>query len=161
MADAKDYIGKRGESIVVERLMDFCGRPLPFFDPHPLGEKCGIFDFLVELVTNDKTPPYFLVSAKATKKGTTKKSLGLKVGVKGKDVQAMVRCPVPAYLIGVDEPAAEAYIVSMHGNIKGAISSIATTHSLKNAATLTDLWTEVRSYWKTLDHKAKYSKFQM
>ncbi|HLN32220.1 MAG TPA: hypothetical protein VK395_31115 [Gemmataceae bacterium] len=160
MADAKDYIGKRGEFVIGEKLIDFCGRPLPFFDPHPLGEKCGIFDFLVELVTNDKTPPYFLVSAKATKKGMTKKSLELKVGVKARNVQAMVRCPVPAYLIGVDEPAAEAYIVSMHGNLKGAISSIPTTYPL-DAATLTDLWTEVRSYWKTLDHKLKNSKFQM
>ncbi len=160
MADAKDYIGKRGEFIIGEKLIDFCGRPLPFFDPHTLGEKCGIFDFLVELVTNDKTPPYFLVSAKATKNGLAKNSLELKVGVKAKDVQAMVRCPVPAYLIGVDEPAAEAYIVSMHGNLKGAISSIPTTYRL-DPATLAALWTEVRSYWKTLDHKLKDSKFQM
>ncbi|HUY87603.1 MAG TPA: hypothetical protein VMV10_02600 [Pirellulales bacterium] len=160
MADAKDYIGKRGEFIVAEKLTDFCGRPLPFFDPHPLGEKCGVFDFLVELVTNDKTPPYFLVSAKATRKGRTKKSLDLKVGVKAKDVQAMVRCPVPAYLIGVDEPAGEAYIVSMHGNVKGPISSIPTAHPV-NTETLAILWAEVRSYWKTLNYRSKNSKFQM
>jgi hypothetical protein len=60
----------------------------------------------------------------------------------------------------VDEPAAEAYIVSMHGNLKGAISSIPTTYPL-NAETLAGLWTEVRSYWKTLNHKKKNSKFQM
>lgn len=142
MADAKDYIGKRGEFVIGEKLIDFCGRPLPFFDPHRLPEKFPIFDFLVQLVTSDKTPPYFLVSAKATKKGVTKNSLRLKVGVKAKDVEAMVHCPVPAYLIGVDEPAAEAYIVSMHGNLKGAISSIPTTYPL-NATTLADLWTEV------------------
>lgn len=160
MADAKDYIGKRGEFIIAEKLIDFCGRPLPYFDPHPLGEKCGIFDFLVELVTKDKTPPYFLVSAKATKKGKTKKLLDLKVGLKAKDVQAMVRCPVPAYLIGVDEPAGEAYIVSMHGNLKGPISSMPTKHAL-NSATLAILWTEVGSYWKTLDHTLKNSVFEM
>jgi len=67
---------------------------------------------------------------------------------------------VPAYLIGVDEPAAQAYIVSMHGNLKGTISSIPTTYPL-NAATLADLWTEVRSYWRTLDHKLRDSKFVM
>lgn len=72
----------------------------------------------------------------------------------------MVRSPVPTYLIGVDEPAAEAYIVSMHGNLNGAISSIPTTYPL-NASTLADLWTEVRLNWKTLDHKLKGSKFQM
>jgi hypothetical protein len=50
--------------------------------------------------------------------------------------------------------------VSMHGNLKGAISSIPTTYPL-DAATLTDLWTEVRTYWKTLDHRLRNSKFQM
>ena len=160
MANVKDYIGKRGEFVIGEKLIDFCGRPLPFFDPHPLGEKCRLFDFLVELVTNDKTPPYFLVSAKATKRGKTKNSLELKVGVKAKDVLAMVRSPLPTYLIGVDEPAAEACIVSMHGNLNGAMSSIPTKYPL-NASTLADLWTEVRLYWKTLDHKFRNSKFQM
>jgi hypothetical protein len=160
MADAKDYIGKRGEYVIGSKLIDFCGRPRPFFDPHPLGEKCGFFDFLVELVTDDKTPPYFLVSAKATKKGKTKKSLELKVGVKAKDVQAMVHCPVPTYLIGLDEPANEAYIVSMHGDLNGGISSIPTSYPLV-AATLEGLWTEVNAYWKRLDHKLRHSKFQM
>jgi hypothetical protein len=160
MADAKDYIGKRGELVIGEKLLDFCGRPLPFFDPHPLGEKCRLFDFLVELVTNDRSPPYFLVSAKATRKGRSRRSLALKVGVKARDVQAMVQCPVPAYLIGVDEPAAEAYIVSMHGRLTGNISSIPTTYPL-NAATLADLWTEVSSYWKSLDYRSRSSRFQM
>jgi len=100
------------------------------------------------------------VAALATKKGLTKKKLDLKVSLKAKDVQAMVRCPVPPYLIGVDEPAAEAYIVSIHGKLKGAISSLPTTYPL-NAATLADLWTEVRTYWKTLDHKLKNSKFEI
>jgi hypothetical protein len=160
MREAKDYIGKRGEFLIAEKLLDFCGRPLPFFDPHPLGEKCRIFDFLVELVTNDKTPPYFLVSAKATTMGKTKAAANLKVAVKAKDVQAMVHCPVPTYLIGVDEPAGEAYIVSMHGNLRGAISSIPTAYAL-DASTLPDLWNEVRSYWSTLNHRLKKSKFQM
>ena len=46
---ARDLIGKRGEAIVSERLLDFCGNPLPYFDPHPLGEKCPTFDYLVEV----------------------------------------------------------------------------------------------------------------
>jgi hypothetical protein len=32
----------------------------------------------------------------------------LKVGVRAKDVRTMVRCPIPTYLIGVDEPAGKA-----------------------------------------------------
>jgi hypothetical protein len=44
---ARDLIGKRGEAIVTARLMDFCGNPEPYFDVHPLGEKCPTFDYLV------------------------------------------------------------------------------------------------------------------
>ena len=155
---ARDYIGKRGENIVSEHLLDFCGRALPYFDPNPLGEKCPVFDYLVELVTKAKTPPYFLASVKATKQGLTQRTVDLKVALKAKDVQAMVRCPVPAYLIGVDEPAARAYIVSLHGKIKETLSSMPTTYPL-NAATLADLWTEVNTYWGSLDYKRKTSKF--
>ena len=43
----RDLIGKRGEAIVTARLMDFCGNLNPYFDVHPLGEKCPTFDYLV------------------------------------------------------------------------------------------------------------------
>src|SRR5260370_15837485 len=89
----RDLIGKRGEAIAVTSLLDFCGKPLPYFDPHPLGEKCPTFDFLVELVDAGKTRPYFLTQVKATKKGTTKGTLQLKVEMKTKDIQMMIRCP--------------------------------------------------------------------
>ena len=54
---AKDLIGKRGETIAREHLLDFCGNPSPYFDPHPLGEKCPTFDFLVELVGAGTSTP--------------------------------------------------------------------------------------------------------
>ncbi|GEM_PF-641860 len=47
---ARDLIGKRGEAMVTARLTDFCGNPYPYFDVHPLGEKCPTFDYLVELI---------------------------------------------------------------------------------------------------------------
>jgi hypothetical protein len=154
----RDFIGKRGESIVSERLLDFCGRDLPYFDPHPLGEKCPIFDYLVELIDAGKSPPYFLASVKATRKGQTKGKARLKVGVKAVDVVAMVKCPVPTYVIGVDEPAGTAYVVSAHGALKGAISSIPTKYPL-DGTNLKKLWDEVKTYWATLDPKAKTSSF--
>jgi len=104
MADARDYLGKRGESLVASCLLDFCGRRLPYFDPHPLDEKCPIFDYLIELVTDEKSPPYLLASVKSTTKGTTRQTRKRKVALKAKDVQAMGHCPVPTYSIGVDEP---------------------------------------------------------
>src|ERR1700689_1767557 len=107
---AKDLIGKRGETIACERLLDFCGNPSPYFDPHPLGEKCPTFDYLVELIGAGRSTPYFLAQVKATKQGHTKGTMDLKVRLKARDVQMMVRCPIPTYLIGIDEPAEKAYI---------------------------------------------------
>ena len=73
----------------------------------------------------------------------------LKVQVKAKDVRAMLICPIPTYLIGVDEKAEIAYIVSIHGKITGGISSIPTAYPLgrDNLRILRD---EVRAYWRTL-----------
>ena len=154
----RDLVGKRGESIAVTSLLDFCGRTLPYFDPHPLGEKCPTFDYLVELIDAGKTQPYFLAQVKATKKGTTKGTLQLKVEMKAKDVLMMTHCPVPTYLIGVDEPARIAYIVSIHGKLSGPVSSMPTKYPL-NETTLPKLWTEVRDYWKTLNPLSKSSAF--
>ena len=86
----RDLIGKRGESIVITRLMNFCGKRFPYFDPHPLGEKCPTFDFLVELVNAGRTAPYFLVQTKATKQGSTGRGLHLKVGLSRPDVERMI-----------------------------------------------------------------------
>ncbi len=61
----------------------------------------------------------------------------------------MVRCPIPTYLIGIDEPATKAYIVSIHGKLKGRISSIPTIYEL-DRPNLKALWHEVRKHWGTM-----------
>ena len=66
----------------------------------------------------------------------------------------MVRCPIPTYLIGVDEPAARAYIVPIHGTLTRAISSMPTAYPL-DRRNLKRLWHEVKDYWRTLDQSAK------
>src|SRR2546423_6171646 len=124
---ARDHIGKRGESIVSTRLLDFCGNADPYFDPHPLGEKCPTFDFLVELVNAGESPPYFLAQVKATRKGRTKGTRRLIVGVDAEDVRRMVKCPLPTYLPGVDEPREKVYVVSVHGAMSGPIASLPTS----------------------------------
>jgi hypothetical protein len=70
----------------------------------------------------------------------------------------MVQCPFPTYLIGVDEPTDRANIVSVHGNISGAIGSIPSRHPL-TPRTLRRLWEEVTAHWKKLDAAAKASAF--
>jgi hypothetical protein len=152
--DAKDLIGKRGESIACQRLLDFCGNPLPYFDPHPLGEKCPTFDYLIELIGAGRSTPYLLAQVRATRRGYTRGMIDLGVRMRAEDVQMMVRCPIPTYLIGVDEPAARAYIVSIHGTLTGAISSMPTAYPL-DSRNLKRLWDEVKDYWRTLDRTAK------
>ena len=71
------------------------------------------------------------------------------MALQAKDVQKMVACPIPTYLIGIDEPAAKAFIVSIHGQKSGRISSIPTTYPL-DCKNLMKLWDEVGMYWKTL-----------
>lgn len=155
---AGDFVGQRGQSIASERLMEFCGNVLPYFNPHALGDKCPTFDFLVELVASGSSAHYFLAQVKGTKKGYSSGEVRLKVGIKKSDVERMVRCPVPTYLIGVDEPGRNIYIVSIHGALTGPISSIPTTYPL-DPTNLRILWNEVKEYWEQFDSGAKKSAF--
>jgi hypothetical protein len=151
----RDLIGKRGEAIVIARLMDFCGNPDPYFDVHPLGEKCPTFDYLVELVNAGDSVPYFLAQVKSTQSGFTQKRR-LRVQVDAEDVRRMVQCPFPTYLIGVDEPHERAYVVSVHGSMSRAIASIPSKYPL-TPRNLHLLWEEVTAHWQKLDAAAKVS----
>ena len=93
--NARDLTGKRGEFIASERLLDFCGKPLPYFDPHLLGEKFPTYDLLVELTGQHASKPYFLAQVKSTRSGGKKGMTDLKVQVKAQDVRAMLRLPDP------------------------------------------------------------------
>jgi hypothetical protein len=95
---ARDLAGKRGEFIASERLLDFCGRAIPYFDPHPLGEKFPTYDLLVELTGRHSSKPYFLAQVKSTRSGGKKGKADLKVQLNARDVRFMVRCPIPTYL---------------------------------------------------------------
>src|SRR5438552_957411 len=97
----RDLMGKRGEAIATARLMDFCGNREPYFDVHPLGEKCPTFDYLVELVNAGDSVPYFLAQVKSTRKGFSKNRHRLLVQVDAGDVRRMVQCPFPTYVIGI------------------------------------------------------------
>ncbi len=154
----RDRIGTRGEAIVAVRLMDFCGNPDAYFHVHPLGEKCPTFDFLVELVNAGDTVPYFLTQVKSTHKGLTKKGDRLLVKLGEEDVRRMVQCPFPTYLIGVDVSKEIAYVVSIHGTIRGSIPSMPTRYPL-NPRNLRTLWEEVTAHWKKLAAAAKRSAF--
>jgi hypothetical protein len=154
----RDLIGKRGEAIVIARLMDFCGNADPYFDVHPLGEKCPTFDYLVELVNVGDSVPYFLAQVKSTRKGFTKKGRRLLVQVGEEDVRRMVQCPFPTYLVGVDEPNDRAYVVSVHGSMSGSLASMPSRYPL-TPRNLRRLWEEVTAHWQKLDAATKGSVF--
>ena len=156
----RDLTGKRGEFIASERLLDFCGNPIPYFDPHLLGEKFPTYDLLVELTGGRGSKPYFFAQVKSTRSDGRSGMTDLKIGLKDKDVRTMLACPIPTYLIGVDERAEIAYIVSIHSRITGGITSIPTTYPL-DSGNMRILRDEVRAYWRTLatSSKAKSSAF--
>src|SRR6266496_416133 len=133
------FARQAGEAIVTARLIDFCGNPEPYFDVHPLGEKCPTFDYLVELVSAGDSVPYFLVQVKSTKKEFTKKERRLLVQVADDDVRRMVQCPLSTYLVGVPEPSGQAFVVSVHGNMRESIPSMPSIYPL-NADNLGKLW---------------------
>lgn len=148
-AAAQNYIGKRGEAIAAASLLDFCGNPHPYFGPYFIGDKCPTYDLLVQVLDAGASSPYFLAQVKATSLGYNKETLNLKVALRASDVQRMVRCPIPTYLIGVDEPSAKAYIVSIHGKLTSRIGSIPSAYPL-DRSNLKRLWEEVVAHWKIL-----------
>jgi hypothetical protein len=157
-----DFIGGRGEAIAFARLARVCrtDADLPYFWPHYLGEKCETFDFLVELVDAGEKTPFFFVQVKATRKRYTRGPLPprLRVGVAAKEVRRMVAYPAPTYVIGVHEIEERAFLISVHGTMAEAISTITTAHEL-TSDTLRRLWEEVRDFWHGRDMARPASAF--
>lgn len=153
----RDHLGRRGESIAFVRLTEVCQADEPYFLPHFLGDKCPLFDVLVELVGVGGKPAYFFAQVKATREGYNARGR-LKVEVKKSAVLGLVRFPAPAYVIGIDELQEKAYIVAACGGMNRTISSLNTAHEL-NASTLKALWDEVRDYWKGKDMARRSSRF--
>jgi hypothetical protein len=143
----KDHLGRRGEIIAFVRLTEVCqANDLPYFVAHFLGDKCPLFDALVELVGAGQKTPFFFAQVKATREGYNTKGR-LKVEVAKSDVVGMVLYPAPTYVIGIDERQEKAYIVAVHGGMNRKISSLNTAYPL-NCTTLKQLWDEVKDYWK-------------
>ena len=155
-----DYIGGRSEAIASMRLSATC-RPnskLPYFWPYFLGEKAQTFDFLVELVDAGEKTPFFFVQVKGTQQEYTKKEKRLEVGVPSHDILRMVSFPAPTYVVGVHEREERAFIISVHGMMNRALTSIITGHEL-TPDTLRLLWEEVRGFWHGRDMSRQNSHF--
>jgi hypothetical protein len=154
----RDDIGSRGEFIFCTRLMDFCGRDLPFFRPRFLGEKARTLGYLVELVSPRDRTAFFFVQVKATRQGYTKAGRRLKVGMSGSAVRRFSIIPAPTYLVGIDEPREVGTILAILHGMSEPVSSIPTDHPL-DCTTLPTLYREVERFWTGRDMARRHSAF--
>ena len=153
----RDDVGDRGQLLLGLLLTDLCGRDVPYFRPRFLGDKYPTFDFIVEVVDN---PAYFFFAqVKATAKGYTKEENRLIVQLDQTDVDRMVACPAPTYLIGIDvNQIGVGYLLSVN-EPRTHVASLTTKFKI-DCSVLKDLRDEVIEYWKSRDMVLKGSRFR-
>jgi hypothetical protein len=101
--NVRDAIGSRGENIFSNLISKFHSEHGPIFRPQFLGEKWPLVDFIVELVGEGRTTPYFFVQVRATRQGLTRVGRRLRVQVAEAEVRQLASYPSPTYIVGVDE----------------------------------------------------------
>jgi hypothetical protein len=141
-----DDIGSRGESMCFLQLSALWGRDVPVFRPRRFGEKHPTFDFLVEVF--DRPEFFFFVQVKATTQGYTADPLRLKVQVPQGDVDRMVACPAPTYVVGMDVTGAALGVGFLRSvnEPRGHVASLPTTFRIDRGL-LEQLRDEVVGYW--------------
>lgn len=153
---SNDDIGDRGHAIFIVLMTELCGRNEPFFRPRFLGDKFPTFDFLLELV--DHPAQYFFVQVKTTTQGFTQQPAKLKVQVSQADVNWMVACPAPSYVVGIDEPNKTGYLLSMN-EPRDHVASLITDFKI-DCTVLEQLADEVRGYWSSHNTVLSDSRFK-
>lgn len=139
----RNALGERGELIVHVRLAAFHGAA-PLFRSARLGDKWPVADFAVELI--DRPGCFALVQAKSTRAGADARGR-LPVTVGHGALAALTSAPVPTYIVGVDEPNEEAYIVAAHGPVEAGVSSVPTLHPLSDPGTRRSLRDDLMRFW--------------
>lgn len=152
-----DDIGDRGQHLLYLLLTDLCGRDVPYFRPRFLGDKYPTFDFIVEVV--DHPAYFFFAQVKATTQGYTKEENRLLVQLHQADVDRMIACPAPTYLIGIDANAiGVGYLLSVN-EPRAHVPSLTTRFEI-DCSVLKDLRDEVIEFWKSRDMVLKGSRFR-
>ena len=151
-----DDIGERGELLLALSLTKLCGRKEPYFRPRFLGDKYPTFDFIVEVV--DRPAYFFFVQVKATRQGYTSSGDRLLVQLNQTDVDRMVACPAPTYLVGFDAGRRRAgYLLSIN-EPRDHVTSLTTKFKI-DCTVLGGLRDEVIGFWESRDMVLKSSKF--
>ena len=153
---SRDDIGDRGQWQFALIMTMLCGRNEPYFRPRFLGDKFPTFDFIVELVDNPAY--YFFVQVKTTTKGYTKTAPHrLLVQVSQDDIDWMVACPAPAYVVGIDSSLGAGYLLSVN-EARDHVASLTTSFRI-DSVVLPNLAAEVAGYWASRDMVLKGSQF--
>jgi hypothetical protein len=152
-----DDIGDRGQWLFCLTITELCGRSDPYFRPWFLGDKFPTFDYLVELV--DYPSEYFFVQVKATTRGyTLTPPPRLNVQVSQGDVNRMVACPAPAYVVGLDVRDRVAFLLSVN-EPRAHIASLTTEFRI-DCKVLGALHDEVHQFWSSRDMALRGSRFR-
>ncbi|AFY33571.1 DUF4365 domain-containing protein [Calothrix sp. PCC 7507] len=154
----RDALGQRGEAIFTVLMTEFHSQAGPIFKPQFLGDKWQYVDFIVELVGNGQSVPFFFVQVKTTREGYTKQLKRLKVKVRKEHVMGLASYPAPTYIVGIDETQKRGYVVSANGENLSSLSSLS-TNFLINHQNREILWHEVNNFWNQYKHKNLLSQF--
>jgi Domain of unknown function (DUF4365) len=157
--DVRDIIGERGEAIFrVLITRKHPTRGYLFDHPRFLGEKKRTIDFHVELFYDESLIPFFFAQVKATSEGYTQREHRLKIQVTATDMKRLAAYPAPTYIIGIDEPGEQGYLLSANGEHRSGISSLCSQYPL-NPEILALLWDEVAAYWVNPNPSTFRSRF--
>jgi hypothetical protein len=140
---AREDIGDRGQWLFGLHFSDFCGRADPFFRPRFLGDKYPTFDYVVEVV--DRPEFFFFVQVKGTTLGYTVEEHRLLVKVDQDDIDRMVACPAPTYVVGIDVNAGFGFLLSVN-EPRANVASLTTRFPI-TCGSLEQLRDEVIGFW--------------
>lgn len=158
--NSADFIGKRGEAIAFDSLLEYFSGPTPLFNPVYLGEKNATFDFLVRLVGLTDLDAYFFAQVKSTRRGVRPRNRTLPVSLPKEDVAAALRCAIPSYLLSVDDRTRLVYVTAVNRRLRNGVAAVPTTHPL-NSTNARRLWDEVQSYWRGVRRPRGRSHFSI
>jgi hypothetical protein len=156
---ARDYIGKRGETIFAFLIGKKCDNRF-WFHCDFLGGKAETKDFTVYLIEPACEEATCFVQVKATTRGYTGKGANrkLRVNVSKKDVAKLKKVTGPAYVAGIDVEQECGFVLAITKDTGERISGVPCKHPI-DCTLITNLWKEVESYWVKRDMLVKKSLF--
>lgn len=154
---ARADIGERGQWLFSLLMTDLCGRDDPFFRPRFLGDQYPTFDYIVEVV--DHPSSFFFVQVKGTTLGYTVEEHRLRVQVMQEDIDRMVACPAPTYVVGIDvNENGIGFLLSVN-EPRDHVASLTTRFRI-DCGVLEQLRDEVMAFWSSRNMILNGSRFR-